>query len=363
MSDGIVPQNLYLFGSGTFAVDLCNLLDSAGIHVEGVLELEGQRIGHYFLHGRYVVKSASKTLPDLPLPVLLATHNPQADIRRIATTLEELGAPLVLTPLQMYQDLRMKAIEAPAHYWLAGTRDIDPIIVDPEPLALRALRSRLRDAHSVECLDALIGWRRTGSWRDAPHPRPMYEQYCSADVPLPRHQISFVDVGAFTGDTIQNMAEQGFSFERITALEPDPVNFPGLLRTLRAIDVPAVALTIGAGPDTGVLRFNASGTASSALDGEGDSRVQIQRLDDLLIGQRVDYVKMDIEGGELGAIQGLVEVISSQAPTLAISAYHKPADLIDIPELLTAMRPDYNYYLRTYAHSSFDTVLYAVSSG
>ena len=191
-------------------------------------------------------------------------------------------------------------------------------------------------------------------------PRPIEEQYCSEDVPLPRQEIVFVDVGAFTGDTIFNMFHRGFTFKRVLALEPDPMNFPDLVKTVKRIGVPASALAVGAGPETDVLCFRASGTSASLLDAAGDTHVQVQRLDDLLIGQRADYVKMDIEGSELGALQGLADTISYQAPALAISVYHKPTDLTVIPAYLMELRPDYRFYLRTYAQSSFDTVLYAV---
>jgi FkbM family methyltransferase len=355
-----VSDDVYLYGSGTFAADLYSILDQAGIHVASVIELEGLRIGQTFPCGGHVVENASDALAARPLPVLLAIHNPYADIRAIASRLEALGAPTVLSPLQLYRELRSRGVDAPTRYWLAGTSDMDPLTADAEPRELAALRSRLEDAKSVECLDALIAWRRSGDWRDAPVPRSMEEQYCSADVPLPRERISFVDVGAFTGDTICNMVKRGFTFERVLALEPDPMNFPDLVKTVKRTGIAVSALAIGAGSETDVLCFSASGTSASVFDAAGDTYVQVQRLDDLLIGQRADYVKMDIEGGELEAIRGLAGTISDQAPALAISVYHKPTDLTAIPAYLMELKPDYRFYLRTYAQSSFETVLYAV---
>jgi len=292
--------------------------------------------------------------------VLLAIHNPHADIIEIATTLEQFGAPLVMSPLQLYQALRGRGAEAPTRYWLAGTSHADPIVAEPEPHELATLRGRLEDAESLGYLNAVIAWRRSGDWRDAPVPRPIEEQYCSADVPLPRQGISFVDVGAFTGDTICSMLNHGFTFESILAIEPDPVNFNELVDTLHRTGVSAAAVSAAAGARVGMARFSAAATGSSALADSGSDLVPVLRLDDLLINQAVDYIKMDVEGSEFACLEGLADVIRTCAPTLAVSAYHKPEDLIDLPALLLDLCSGYRFFLRVYGQMSFDTVLYAV---
>ena len=68
---------------------------------------------------------------------------------------------------------------------------------------------------------------------------------------------------------------------------------------------------------------------------------------------------MDIEGAEIPALKGAEMIIRDVKPKLAISIYHRPEDIIEIPELLLQYRSDYQFYLRHYSLHAYDTVLYA----
>jgi len=52
--------------------------------------------------------------------------------------------------------------------------------------------------------------------------------------------------------------------------------------------------------------------------------------------ERVDYIKMDIEGAEQRALRGARETIRRFRPRLSLSAYHNPEDPRMIPELVRA---------------------------
>ena len=45
---------------------------------------------------------------------------------------------------------------------------------------------------------------------------------------------------------------------------------------------------------------------------------------------------------------------------LAVAAYHKQADLWELPRLVRDMAPDYRLFLRPHAGEGFDAVLYAI---
>jgi hypothetical protein len=69
---------------------------------------------------------------------------------------------------------------------------------------------------------------------------------------------------------------------------------------------------------------------------------------------------MDIEGAELEALKGASETIIKHKPNLAISLYHKPQDLWEIPNFIKSLRNDYKFYLRSHGHLTFDSVLYCI---
>ncbi len=75
---------------------------------------------------------------------------------------------------------------------------------------------------------------------------------------------------------------------------------------------------------------------------------------------RIDYIKMDIEGAEMDAIEGAEEIIREFKPRLAISAYHKPYHLWEIPIKLKSLNPGYELYFGHHSPLQFESVFYTV---
>jgi FkbM family methyltransferase len=75
---------------------------------------------------------------------------------------------------------------------------------------------------------------------------------------------------------------------------------------------------------------------------------------------RVDFIKMDIEGAELRALQGAENTLRSFVPALAISVYHRDSDFVDIPRYLTQLGLDYELFLDHCTIYGEETVLFAV---
>lgn len=63
-------------------------------------------------------------------------------------------------------------------------------------------------------------------------------------------------------------------------------------------------------------------------------------------------MKLDVERGELAALRGA-------ARALALSVYHRPADMWELPAYARSMMPTHLLYLRTHAQEGIDTILYA----
>jgi FkbM family methyltransferase len=63
--------------------------------------------------------------------------------------------------------------------------------------------------------------------------------------------------------------------------------------------------------------------------------------------ERVDFIKMDIEGMERSALLGAKEVISKFKPKLSICTYHHKDDPIVIPRIIKQIRSDYKIKMKT----------------
>lgn len=88
-------------------------------------------------------------------------------------------------------------------------------------------------------------------------------------------------------------------------------------------------------------------------------------LDSLLAEKPITLIALDIEGGESDALEASRRVIAEQEPILALSAYHLPSDLLELPALVSSIVPHYRFYLRKYHGSApsaniGEMVLYAV---
>ena len=92
-----------------------------------------------------------------------------------------------------------------------------------------------------------------------------------------------------------------------------------------------------------------------------NQNVPLRCLDSLVIGgniPKINFVKMDIEGAELSAIKGAASSIRKFKPKLAISLYHKPTDIFEIPLYISKEFPFYEMFIEHYTIHAEETVLY-----
>ncbi len=69
---------------------------------------------------------------------------------------------------------------------------------------------------------------------------------------------------------------------------------------------------------------------------------------------------MDIEGAEMGALAGAAGVIAEFKPRMAISGYHKPEDLWEIPARIKALNPAYELTFGHHTPTGWESVFYAL---
>lgn len=93
-----------------------------------------------------------------------------------------------------------------------------------------------------------------------------------------------------------------------------------------------------------------------------EDRVATLSIDDLAQTRqidRIDYVKMDIEGAELAALKGAKSVLERDRPTLAVCVYHKLEDFHTIPRYLDQLGLGYEFFLQHATLHNDETVLFA----
>lgn len=170
----------------------------------------------------------------------------------------------------------------------------------------------------------------------------------------------FVDAGCFDGKTTQTFIKWQPNYDKIIAFEPDSSNFficQQSLKDRRGVTV----INAGLSDRTGECFFAGGGASASHIDGQGSESIRIVKLDDVIKDNKVSFIKMDIEGAELDALKGAAGCIKRDLPNLAICAYHKKYDLIDLPNYISTLSNHYRFYLRLYSNHWHEWVLYAVA--
>lgn len=184
-------------------------------------------------------------------------------------------------------------------------------------------------------------------------------QYYNKDIIKLSDEEVFVDCGAFDGDSIlQFVQETSGKYKKIIALEPDEKMLEKLYDNISNLEKTRV-LKVGAYNQAGKIGFSAEncGTISSQ---NIDYYINVDMLDNVIPEENVTFLKMDIEGAELSALEGAQKIIRKNRPTLAICVYHKAEDLITIPQFIKNLVPEYKLYLRGYFDYCSEVVLYAV---
>jgi FkbM family methyltransferase len=229
---------------------------------------------------------------------------------------------------------------------------------------LESIHAALEDQESRTTLVELLRYRLSSDPRLHPAVREE-EVYVERFLPIFDRPMTFVDAGAFTGDSLEALLNVGVDVREWLAFEPDPDNAREARRTAAKHSSRLTSFTLvpsGLANVNARLSFAASAGTSSRLLGPGEAggtvEVEVLRLDDAFRRSGPIYVKMDIEGAEQDALRGMRNLLAEQQPVLAISAYHRPADLWEIPRLVRELYPDPRLWLRQHCHHGFETVLY-----
>lgn len=104
------------------------------------------------------------------------------------------------------------------------------------------------------------------------------------------------------------------------------------------------------------------GTSLSTVKTEGAKEFETISIDDFVEKnniEKIDFIKLDIEGCEMLALAGAVKTIRKFKPKLAICVYHKHDDLWTIPQYIKEILPEYKLFFDHKTIHSWETLVYA----
>ena len=238
---------------------------------------------------------------------------------------------------------------------------IRPSFVLENEAFLRSFYDRLLDQYSK---DSFVAFLLSKMRQDMKYLPPIFDKrqyFPSGMFELTDHE-SYFDCGAFTGDTIADFLKaSGGAYHRIWAAEPDRSNYRQLMQYIEKEKLTNIeVVNKGIYGAAGQLPFQEEGSMLSMITHASERTIEVDTIDHITAGAPVTYIKMDVEGAELQALQGAEQTIRTHEPMLGISIYHKERDLIDIPTYINNIVPDYSFYFRVHKKLAIDTVLYGI---
>ena len=313
-----------LYGMGNGADKIISVCEKYGIKISGIFSSDSFVRDKKF-HGMPVTNysAAKRKFGDMTVLLCFGTSLPDVieNIKRIARD-NELYAPDV----PVWGDTLFCR-----KYYETRKSEFDEIY------------ARLADGTSKKVFENTVKYKLTG--------KPDYLFDCeTAEDEVFRtflkltNRETYLDLGAYRGDTVLSFISRVKNFNKIIAVEPDRKSFTKLCGATGHIEN-IKRINAFVTDSVGSRAFSMSGSRGSGAAAEGEA-VDCVSVDSLNIAPT--FIKADIEGAELEAISGAEKTIMRHKPKMQIAAYHKSGDLIDIPKAVLKIRNDYKIYLRHY---------------
>jgi len=343
--------------------EIVRILFSYGVMIDSICDnnskLHGKKVESVVIHPVEYVQQLQPTMQ-----IVIITKNP-----KVADQLTQQLITLGIEQLNIYgfydffdsvsDDLRKKIFYKYLLYYDISSDYDDHREIEIKSLQLLRLMNELRDERSINVLLSILASRYYDDFRIMSFVFDQ-SQYFTDFFPIRDNEV-FIDAGAYYGDTASDFIKRANAKKyTVHSFEPNPVMYPRLCRTVSGNEN-IICHNAGLGLKNEVLTFCSSEVGSGKIDTNGDIAVQIVSVDSLDIAPT--WIKADVEGNEIALLQGAQETIKKYKPRLSICVYHKLYDILEIPEYINSLVPDYHFFLRHHALNNWETVLYAALPG
>lgn len=137
-----------------------------------------------------------------------------------------------------------------------------------------------------------------------------------------------IDLGAYSGIFSIYCAIKMQNTGNIIAFEPNKESLKLFRKAIKMNNLTNIKIIEkGIWKNKGNLKFLDHGVGSKIVSGKGDYSIQVIDLDTQLKKMKIkfkdiSFIKADIEGAEIEALEGMKSVLKNGSPQLAIASYH-----------------------------------------
>lgn len=343
-----------IYGAGNCGRDVLTLMNTLNVQVICFLDKTPKEM---YIKGIPVFRPGDEKITPKERKedvVIIGIFNAYDEIPPIINMLKSIGYINFISFLDLHS---VFPDELGDRYWLTNTKVYSSFDF------INDVGSIWYDQQSRDIYNSILKFRFTGDYNILPIPE-LGTQYFSSTVPKWSNTMSFIDCGAFNGDTIKQLSKTEYTIESIVAFEPDPENFDKLVKFVNSnkqiLEKEPILYPCGVYSKTTRLGFSSGKSDGSHISEINTELIQCVSLDDVIPNFRPTLIKMDIEGAEYEALLGAKNMIFESRPGLAICLYHKYNHLWEIPLLIKSWDIGYKFYLRSHLYNGFELVMYAI---
>ncbi len=179
----------------------------------------------------------------------------------------------------------------------------------------------------------------------------------------------YIDLGAYYGDTLKYYLDRYPFLKKAVAVEPESHSFRKLqtcAEELESMGFNITCINALAGGRTGTELVSASRVRGTrALPNSNAVLKKVRETQvitvDSLGTDNVSFIKFDVEGSELEALEGARKTILRDRPVMKTACYHRSEDVFTLVKKVLEIRDDYKIYMRhTGCIPGWDTDFYFV---
>lgn len=341
---------IFLYGAGSFGKETCYFLKNHGIEILGFLDRRASDIKGYCGKPVYSLEDTLNPKVKEKALVLFSIVMDKDKRKSVIDDIRKAGF-CHIEEAQFYRSLQIipddLEEENLQEYYIAKRNSIEEAYSSLGDEKSKSIYMANITAHFLK------DFSECALWED-----PMGEQYFPTDIQLTSGYNRFIDCGGFIGDTVESLLERKENIQAIAVFEPDIYNFGCLTNFCRKSGKEIFCFPCAVSDRTCLQRFSAA-RGSGTISEEGESTILSISLDEALNGFHPTFIKMDIEGAEIKALNGAKNMICESVPDLAVCVYHNINHLWDILLLLKSWNLGYEFFLRSYNAYTMETVLYA----
>lgn len=231
-------------------------------------------------------------------------------------------------------------------------------VINEELEIYKKVYSKLNDQRSKKEFDKIVNFRLNRNIENLKGFtfRPQ-EQYFESFLSL-NEKPAFIDGGGFDGETSRLFSELYPNYKKIYYFEPSELSYKNSKNNLIGLDR-ITMFKKGLWNKPEIIFFDDTLGNASKFSTDGKAEIETTTIDEI-VNEKIDYIKLDLEGAEYNALLGAENTIKKYHPSIAVCVYHNQLDFIRIPKLLTSFNPDYRIYFRHYTQGVCESVMYFV---